>query len=174
MGYRRNTDSRKQGNAVMENFIDILETSFERNLRRDSLKQTDFYKSGKFDIITHYENDKPVGFLTYWETEDFVYCEHFAVAPEFRCRGIGKKLFGRFMAFDKLKILEAEPPNNEINIKRIKYYRDFGMKVNEYEYFQPPYHDDEQPVKLVIMSSEKLSENDFNRYTAEIKRFISM
>ena len=37
------------------------------------------------------DGDDPVGILTYWTFDEFVYIEHFAIAEELRNQGLGKQ-----------------------------------------------------------------------------------
>ena len=41
----------------------------------------------RFELI--YDGDEFAGLMLCWETEDFIYVEHFCTAPEIRGRGIG-------------------------------------------------------------------------------------
>ena len=56
-----------------------------------------------------------------------------------RGNGIGTMLFKYYLTnTEKLTILEVELPEDEISSRRIKYYERMGMKLNEYDYLQPP------------------------------------
>lgn len=94
------------------------------------------------------------GILTYWEMPGFVYVEHFAVVPEARGGGIGQYMMQQFrQAFPRV-VLEAEPPTDELTQRRIAFYRRCGFEMSERPYLQPPYRWGEQPVPLVLMSTD--------------------
>lgn len=94
------------------------------------------------------------GILTYWELPGFVYVEHFAIVPEARGGGIGEHMMQQFrQAFPRV-LLEAEPPTDELTQRRIAFYRRCSFEVSERPYLQPPYRRGEQPVPLVLMSTD--------------------
>lgn len=147
----------------------LLEKSFEPNLYREFDKQKKLLDIHNYNIITYKENDKIIGFLSYWEIDDDTYfVEHFAVSPEKRGAGIGKKIFNQFLKLDGKKILEVEPPHTIIDEKRIKLYESFGLIFHQNEYYQPPYKKNDLKTKLHIMCTEKLDEKSFDKYVQKI------
>lgn len=141
----------------------IIDNSFEENLHRTYKEHLEIIESNKCKIITHEENGKCVGFLTYWTFEDFLYIEHFAVDKNLRGNGIGKKLLSEIMKKDGLKILEVELPETQTDIKRIKFYENFGFIKNSQQYYQPPYNKKFDKTPLIIMSTKLLNDIEFNK-----------
>lgn len=147
----------------------ILESSFEPFLHRGYERQKKLLENENYNIITYEENDKIVGFLTYWKIdENTLFAEHFAVDNKKRGLGIGKKIFKMFLDLEGDKVLEVEPPYTEIDKRRIKLYESFGFIFNENEYYQPIYNKGDEKTRLHIMSSKKLTENEFNNITKKI------
>jgi ribosomal protein S18 acetylase RimI-like enzyme len=110
-----------------------------------------------------------LGFIIYWEFENFIYVEHFAVNERFRGNGHGAKIFQNFLQnAKKTIILEVEPPENLVAEKRIKFYERLGMILNYFPYTQPPYSTGKNPVNMLIMSSKNINENDFKSIKNEI------
>lgn len=147
----------------------ILETSFEPFLHRGYERQKKLLNHKKYNLITYEENNKILGFLSYWQLDkNTLFVEHFAVNPEKRGGGIGKRLFNEFLKLDGDKILEVEPPHTEIDKKRIKFYESFGLIFQENEYYQPIYNEGDSKTRLHIMSTKKLSEQEFSTLTKKI------
>ena len=94
------------------------------------------------------------GFLTYWEMSGFLYVEHFAIVPEARGGGIGEYMMRQFLQSFPHVVLEAEPPTDEMTRRRIGFYRRCGFEISKRSYLQPPYRRGEQPVPLVLMSTD--------------------
>lgn len=65
----------------------LYEEAFPVLERRDDLEQARIMQNPAyhFDFIT--DEDGFVGIMLYWETDSFVYLEHFAILPELRCKG---------------------------------------------------------------------------------------
>ena len=54
--------------------------------------------------------------------------------------------------FNNKVILEVELPYNETNRKRIYFYEQHGFSYNDFEYFQTPLNQGDEPLPLRIMS----------------------
>jgi hypothetical protein len=49
-------------------------------------------------------------------------------------------------------VLEVEPPEDEIKKRRIAFYERCGFHLSKEEYYQPPYQEGGEPVRLMLMS----------------------
>jgi lysozyme len=143
-------------------FLKLYELSFpeeERRLYANENDLEDFRKRNNelFHILTIYNNDTAVGFLTYWTFTDYLYIEHFFINPDYRGKGLGGEMLDKFtQAADRGVILETECPNNDVSKRRIAFYKRHGFKLhNEIEYRQPPYSPTQPFVELKIMSYGK-------------------
>lgn len=142
----------------------IMEYSFPGDERRDFEDQYAEFTKPPFRSLVREENGSIAGFMNYWQLNGFVYLEHFAVAKELRGRGLGSELMEKLCEITNCPlILEVEPPElSEAAVHRIGFYKRLGFFPNEYEYFQPPYHKGEKPVRLMIMSKPSpLSKKQF-------------
>lgn len=140
----------------------IMDSSFEENLHRSYEKQKELINIENFKTITYEEENKTLGFLTYWVFDKFRYVEHFAVDKSARGKGIGEKLLEQFMNDKGLMVLEVEPPHTETDIKRIEYYKKFGFVTNDYPYLQPPYNSKFGMTELILMSTTSLNKETFS------------
>ena len=95
-----------------------------------------------------------VGMLTTWQFDEFIYIEHFAIAPALRSLGYGSKALQAYIAAQqKPIILEAEPPTDNITHRRIQFYQRCGLTLYEYPYIQPAYTPESNPVPLRLMGT---------------------
>ena len=160
-------------NLKFDEIYNILEQSFEPYLHRGYEKQKKLLNNENYNIITEEKDGKILGFLSYWKIENNVFfVEHFAVNPEMRGNGIGKKIFRNFLKLDGEKILEVEPPHTDIDKKRIKLYEDFGLIFHKNEYYQPPYNKGDKKTKLHIMCTSLLKEKEFNDIIYKIHKLV--
>lgn len=146
----------------------ILDNSFPKELHRNYENQKKLLNNENYHINTYEKDLKCLGFLSYWNFDDFLYIEHFAVDESSRGKGIGKKLLKDFMLKPGLKVLEVEPPDTEIDKKRIKFYEEFGFYLNKQVYYQPPYNEGDEMTKLFIMSTEILGDNRFKKVVKKL------
>ena len=134
-------------------FWDIYSTSFPLNERRVSIQQTDAFKKQEYQVNIYLFDNHVVGFIAFWTTMDFIFIEHLAIAPEVRNMGLGSAILKRFTEREPIPvILEIEPPINDLTRRRIKFYESSGFIQNDHLHFQPPYHPEDQPLHLVILS----------------------
>lgn len=68
-------------------------------------------RTGNFYNNIIFDNETPVGFITYWDFNDFYYVEHFAIDPTLRNGGYGKKTLDYLCKeLDRPIVLEVEMP----------------------------------------------------------------
>lgn len=154
-----------------EQLFKIIEYSFPKDERRNFNAHFGEFKDPHFRSLVQEKNDNIEGLMNYWQLDGFVYLEHFAVAKELRGHGLGSTLMETLYQIVKCPIiLEVEPSETSVTAsRRIDFYKRLGFYLNEYEYYQPPYHKNEKPLRLMIMSKPSpLSEPEF----AEIKRIL--
>ena len=99
------------------------------------------------------EENRPIGFFTYWDFDTFYYAEHFAVDPSLRNGGYGKQVLALLRdTLSRPIVLEVEMPDNEMAQRRIGFYQRQGFALWNYPYLQPPYRqgDDFLPMYLMV------------------------
>lgn len=108
---------------------------------------------GNFQNNIIFDDDIPIGFITYWNFSQFYYVEHFAINPALRNGGYGKKVLEHLCKEITLPIvLEVEKPVEEMAKRRINFYTRHGFTLWQKEYEQPPYKkgDDFLPMYLMV------------------------
>ena len=116
-----------------------------------------------FDLV--YSQQQFIGLLLYWETESFIYVEHFCTAVELRGRGYGVQALQLLTNPHKPVILEIDPPIDDISIRRKAFYERAGYLANGFYHVHPPYRTQYRGHELVVMSSPRaLSEALYNQF----------
>lgn len=140
-----------------EELIALYLESFPRNerLEIDDFKQL-LNTNQSLRCYAVLVNDAFVGFLNFWEFEDFVYLEHIAILPSLRGHKLGEKVILKLKSsINKPIVLEAETAeSSEFGERRINFYKRLGFDILPVKYYQPPYRKGEEYVYLEIMSDD--------------------
>ncbi len=158
-----------------EEMYNILVDSFPSSERRSKAGHLAEFSIPYFRSLC-YGTYEVSALMNYWEFDDFIFLEHFAVSKSSRCNGLGTAMMREFsvLAGGKPIILEAEPPKSgELSERRIKFYNRLGFVLNEYEYWQPSLQEGELPVRLMLMSSPNaLTNEDFCSVRDTLYKFV--
>ena len=140
---------------------DLLHSAFPADERRDDELQREYTDSNdNFHCVLIQKPGKPVGLLTYWHFDTFVYVEHFAISEELRRGGLGMQAISHFTSSINLpEVLEVETPRikGDITHRRIAFYRRAGFTLRKMAYRQPPYREGDEwlPMKLMTYGNFK-------------------
>ena len=140
-----------------------MEKSFPSDEFRPYDEQKALFSDKRYKVFGNTEGGKLSTFITTWDFEDFVFIEHFATSPVFRNMGLGEKMLKHLAStLQKRLCLEVEPPNDDIQKRRIAFYSRNGFFLNTFPYIQPPISKGKAPVPLMIMTtSGEVSEGEF-------------
>lgn len=133
---------------------DLMHTAFPQEERRDTFQQRDFSDTNPLfcnNIIL--ENEQPIGMISYWRMNRFFYIEHFAIDPNLRNGGYGKRVLEAIQ--EKLQgpiVLEVEEPTDEMSTRRINFYKRLGFTLYERPYMQPPYRKGDSGLPMFLMT----------------------
>lgn len=150
----------------------VYTNSFPKSERRLFDTMIDLYNnSNKFIIQVVKQDDKNIGFLTFWDLGEFIFAEHFAISAEARNGGIGAIVMNLFMDEQtKPIVLEVEIPVTTLAERRIGFYQRLGYKLWEnFTYHQPPYHEGENPIPMYLMTWGKI---DLDKKFSEVKELL--
>ena len=107
-----------------------------------------------------------------WETDNFIYVEHFCIEPDKRGCRYGSRALELLGAEGKTVILEIDPPVDEISIRRKGFYERAHFRANPYPHVHPAYHADCKGHELVIMSApapiDQAQYDAFNDYLCAV------
>ncbi len=155
-----------------EKGMKLYEVSFPKHEQREEASQKAIMSDADYHFDCIYEGDDMVGIILCWETESFIYIEHFCISPEMRNKQLGQKAL-EYLASqtDKKIILEIDPPVRNIAIMRKEFYERCGYKRNPFPHEHPAYHEENEPHRLVIMSYPAILKqeeyNSFKKYLDE-------
>ena len=157
--------------------IALYESAFPKEERRDAdeqeriQKKTDYH----FDFILEEEADAPVGLMLYWETEEFIFLEHFTTKNELRNQGYGSRALALLKEKGKKVILEIEPPVDELTMRRKGFYERNGFHFNEHFHIQPKYRHGDEDLELKIMSCpDVISREEYDAFYAYLMREVQI
>ena len=140
----------------LHDFIsDVYHNSFPPAERRKFEHLIELHKDSKYFSIDILKKEYiPIGFISYWTFDDFVYIEHFAIDPGYRGTGAGSFALTSFLAKTPLPVvLEVEKPETEEAIRRIAFYQRLDFTLwDEVLYIQPPYSPELESLELKLMS----------------------
>ena len=145
--------------AVACQFVeDLYITAFPTDERRPIYKMYSLYneEDSPYNIEVIEEGDQIVGFITYWDFEEFIYIEHFSISGKHRNGGFGKKALNEFMKKmnNREVVFEVETEVDEIAVRRIGFYKRIGFVLwDQYPYIQPSYTEAGNPIPMHLMTS---------------------
>ena len=109
------------------------------------------------------------GLLYFWKVNEWYYIEHLAVNPELRGCHIGSEALAAFCNGRQV-ILEIDPPEDEISIRRLHFYQRLGFVMNPQTYLHPSFRRPFETHRLVLLSYPRLIENNEARDFADFVR----
>lgn len=148
--------------------MNLYAVSFPYHEQRESAPQASIMSDPAYHFDMIFDQDRFVGIILNWQTDSFVYVEHFCIMPDLRGRGYGKQTLELLATLGKTMILEIDPPVDAVSIRRKGFYESAGYVENPFAHIHPPYHRDHKGHELVVMSSPNaLTESlyqEFNSY----------
>lgn len=135
-------------------FYALLDASLPRNEHRSYSAQKALLHEHAYGIFTAEDEGALRAIMAVWHFRDFRYIEHFVVNPALRGQGIGAAMLARYIAMDVRRVvLEVEPPEQEMAVRRIGFYERCGLSLSHFAYAQPPLNPGDGMLPLMLMSS---------------------
>lgn len=152
--------------------MNLYAISFPYHEQREAASQASIMSDPAYHFDMIFDEDRFVGIILNWQTDSFVYVEHFCIMPDLRGQGYGKRALELLAAQGKTVILEIDPPVDDVSIRRKGFYESAGYMENPFTHVHPPYHRDHKGHELVVMSSPNaLTEafyQEFNAYLCSV------
>lgn len=132
---------------------ELLVEAFPVEERRDMAEMRQLLGSSSMELLTLEEGAQVRGLLMLWNLEEMVFLENFAVTPSLRGQGMGARMLEYVWDhWKKPMLLEVEPPEGEMQRRRIGFYERNGFCLNHYSYQMPCLHGDGPSLPLLLMS----------------------
>ncbi len=140
---------------------------------RDFEDEKKCFLKKEFSVFNICENGESSGFAALWIFNEFVFIEHLAIDSENRSKGLGSKCVEEIKEMFNLPIiLEAEAPETEQQIRRIRFYDRLGFKVNDFVYEQPSYHGGEGVPLKILSFPDFLTQKEFDLFFKETRKTV--
>lgn len=97
----------------------LYNRSFPFHEQREERSQLNILEAPEYQYLLIYDGDLWVGLMLCWETETFIYVEHFCTFPELRGQGYGRRALEVLGRRGKTVILEIDPPTDPVSIRPI-------------------------------------------------------
>ena len=166
------TDS---SHPLFKAFRTLYESSFPPEEQRSLQQQDMAFSDGHYHLQLYLDQcDSLIGFISYWDFDDYLYIEHFAINERLRGCGYGSTLLKAFMGrSDAPVVLEIDPIRDDTSAARLRFYRKNGFFPNPYPHAQPPFKKGAAPVPLIILSSgRELSPAEFQRFSTDFHSIV--
>ena len=149
----------------------LLEQSFPPEERRSLEDQKALLLREEYRLLGNIDpRGKVTALMAVWEFSDFVFLEHFAVAPSCRNAGLGTQMLRELIDSyaPKAVCLEAELPTEELSIRRQSFYKRNGFSSRPQSYLQPSLGTGRAPVPLQIFSTAEEKALPFQQIRKEL------
>lgn len=158
-----------------ERAYNLYQSAFPREEKRDSYEQARAMKKSDYHFDMIFDGEALVGVMLYWETDSFVFLEHFTTFPELRGNGYGARALSLLKAKGKTVILEIEPPEDELTTRRYNFYLRSDFVMNSHYHIQAKYHLGDPDLELKIMSyPAELSQAEYLAFYDYMSREIGI
>ncbi|OON97303.1 MAG: hypothetical protein ATN31_08425 [Candidatus Epulonipiscioides saccharophilum] len=148
-----------------KNAYSLYLEAFPLEQTRNSTSQEFVLKDPNYHFNIILVDNSFAGFLMCWHYDEYIYIEHFAIAKHLRGSGLGTQALSLLKNYDKLLILEIDPPIDDYSISRQKFYERSGFILNmQFEHNPPAYRLEYKQQQLVIMASGPLTDILYQTY----------
>lgn len=131
----------------------LYQESFPVHEQREVLSQERILKLPDYHFSLVYDETLWIGLVLYWEQSEYLYIEHLCINPAMRNKQYGQRVLTLLAEQSKTMILEIDPPEDAIAIRRKGFYERCGFIVNAYSHTHPPYHQHCAGHRLVVMTA---------------------
>lgn len=153
-----------------EQLYALMDESFPPAEIRNFKGQQKLLDEPGYNVYVLQKNGEILAFIAEWENEKYRFVEHLAVNDKYRSRGLGSKILKDYNArSSKPVILEVEPPEDDIQVRRVKFYERNGYHLSGFSYPQPVINEGHEQVQLVLMTYPKLLDNSILK---EVKAWL--
>lgn len=149
---------------------ELYSQSFPIFEQRTEAQQECAFSSANYHMVAYEEDAVLIGFVAYWEFDDYVYIEHCAINRELRGQGYGSRLLSGFISeCPKRVLLEIDPVMDEVSKARLGFYRKCGFHENPHPHFHPPYRKGFKAHPLrVLTTGRPITEKEYASFLQDL------
>lgn len=163
---------RSRHDALWAELWPLYEASFPACERWDAEAYDRAFADPAFEADAILLDGAFAGLLFHWTTDGFHYIEHLAVSPHLRGQQIGSRALEAFCC-DRRVILEIDPPEEEVSIRRLHFYERLGFVANPHRYIHPSFRRPFHPHRLVVMSRPgPLTDPEIRRFADFVREHV--
>lgn len=142
--------------------------------QRDRKQQEQAFASDRYHLDCLIEGDRLLAFIAYWDFEQYIYIEHFAVNPDCRGENIGSRVLQELIdTKQKTILLEIDPLTTDIARKRFRFYERLGFMANTYVHHHPPYKKEFPAHELIVLSfGQTIDEKLYQTFYQELSEVV--
>ena len=141
---------RERGEGFSEIYA-LMEKSFPPDEIRTMEGAKRILSNKSYRLYRIIDSGEFIGFIAVWKLSEFIFIEHFAMHPDKRGKGYGARALSALFKTYGQAVLEVEPPEDEIKRRRVAFYERCGFHLSREEYYQPPYREGGEAVRLMLM-----------------------
>lgn len=162
-----------QEHPMYKKAMELYSASFPLHEQRESASQAKILSDDEYYFSLIYNEDVFVGLVLYWQTNSFLYIEHFCILPEMRNKKYGQKTLELLEEREKTMILEIDPPVDVVSVRRKAFYERSGFIENPYSHQHPPYHKESSGHNLVIMSfPDQITQTQYDSFKHYLEHHV--
>lgn len=144
-----------------EQLYALMDDSFPKAEIRNFKGQRELLENPHYNVYVLRKNSEILAFFAEWENESYRFIEHLAVNEKSRSQGLGSKTLQAYNALSsKPVLLEVEPPEDDMQRRRVKFYERNGFHLSSYSYVQPVINEGYESVPLVMMTYPEALSNE--------------
>lgn len=155
----------KNNQHLFSDAFSLYESAFPKEERRDPDEQKRVMTKDAYHFDLIMNGSEFIGVMLYWETDEFIFLEHFTTIPEIRGKGFGAQALDLLKQKGKTVILEIEDPVDEISKRRLAFYERNGFVLTPHYHIQAKYHLGDDDLMLKILSyNHSISKQEYLKF----------
>lgn len=159
-------DSKSVSKEIFEKAWRVVESSFPLAEQRSLGQHMRAMDDPEFRADIIFDDEQFVGILFYWIYDSrYLFIEHLAIDPELRGSGYGKRAMELILDKGYVTLLEIDPPEDSVSVRRLDFYQRLGFVANPYEHIHPSYRPETEAHRLIVMSYPcTVTQEEFDRF----------
>ncbi|BES65463.1 GNAT family N-acetyltransferase [Gottschalkiaceae bacterium SANA] len=157
---------RRVEDRYWEESWEIYQSNFPSGERRLLEDHKRALEDDRYHCMAILEDNQVAGILFYWKLPHFTFAEYLAIGEASKGQGIGSEVVSRLKEQAGRLILEIDPPEDEIAVRRLRFYQREGFVLNPYLHLNLPLRIGQEKLPLRIMTVEEIvSEAEYEAFS---------